>query len=77
MGRTVSEAVQGVAGRDAGAMGGERRWVVGVAPWGVAAGAVVWCLAGSWRAAHTQNYAWNAWTPVGYGAVKGCSWGCW
>ncbi|MGY3063745.1 MFS family permease [Streptomyces sp. TE3672] len=71
MGRTVSEAVQGAAGRDAGAVGGERRWVVGVAPWGVAAGAVAWCLAGSWRAAHTQNYAWNTWTPVGYGAVKG------
>uniref|UniRef100_UPI0038697731 hypothetical protein n=1 Tax=Streptomyces sp. I8-5 TaxID=3104277 RepID=UPI0038697731 len=63
--------VQGAAGRDAGAVGGERRWVVGVAPWGVAAGAVVWCLAGSWRAAHTRNYPWNAWIPVGYGAVKG------
>ncbi|MGW1843121.1 hypothetical protein [Streptomyces sp. NPDC001966] len=42
-----------------------------MAPWGVAAGAVAWCLAGSWRAAHTQNYPWNVWIPVGYGAVKG------
>ncbi|WP_406015264.1 hypothetical protein OG520_30130 [Streptomyces sp. NBC_00984] len=51
--------------------GGERRWVVGVAPWGVVGGAVAWCLVGSWRAAHLENYPWNVWTPVGYGAVKG------
>ncbi|WP_327366809.1 hypothetical protein [Streptomyces sp. NBC_01217] len=44
---------------------------MGVVPWGVAAGAVAWCLAGSWRAAHTQNYPWNVWTPIGYGAVRG------
>lgn len=44
---------------------------MGVAPWGVAAGAVAWCLAGSWRASHTQNYPWNVWIPIGYGAVKG------
>lgn len=83
MGRAVSEAVRGAdgvwgadgaqqaAGQGAGGSGGGRRWVVGVAPWGVAAGAVAWCLAGSWRAAHTQNYPWNVWIPVGYGAVKG------
>lgn len=68
MGRAVSEAVQGADGVRAGS---GRRWVVGVVPWGVAAGAVAWCLAGSWRAAHTQNYPWNVWIPVGYGAVKG------
>ncbi|MEU2668327.1 hypothetical protein ABZ622_05565 [Streptomyces sp. NPDC007164] len=76
----MSEAVQGLdeeQGLDEGqgaagqGSGGERRWVVGVVPWGVAAGAVAWCLAGGWRAAHTQNYPWNVWTPVGYGAVKG------
>ncbi|MFF3780563.1 hypothetical protein [Streptomyces sp. NPDC001933] len=67
----MSEAVQGADGQGAGGSGGGRRWVVGVAPWGVAAGAVAWCVAGSWRAAHTQNYPWNVWIPVGYGAVKG------
>lgn len=48
-----------------------RRRVVGVVPWGVAAGAVAWCLVGVWRAARLENYPWNAWTPIGYGAVKG------
>ncbi|MET9658652.1 hypothetical protein [Streptomyces sp. NPDC006510] len=67
----MSEAERGVAGQGAGGSRGERRWVVGVAPWGVAAGAVAWCLAGSRRAAYTENYPWNVWTPIGYGAVKG------
>ncbi|WP_405711637.1 MULTISPECIES: hypothetical protein [unclassified Streptomyces] len=66
-----ADGAQQAAGQGAGGSGGGRRWVVGVAPWGVAAGAVAWCLAGSWRAAHTQNYPWNVWIPVGYGAVKG------
>ncbi|WP_203593231.1 hypothetical protein [Streptomyces sp. SID9124] len=52
-------------------MGGERLRVVGVVPWGVAAGAVAWCLAGCARAARTDGYPWNAWTPIGYGAVRG------
>ncbi|SFX02873.1 hypothetical protein SAMN02787144_1001215 [Streptomyces atratus] len=62
MGRVVFGAVAGRGGR---------RWVVGVVPWGVAAGAVAWCLVGSWRAARLENYPWNVWTPIGYGAVKG------
>ncbi|WP_406501704.1 hypothetical protein OHA04_30210 [Streptomyces sp. NBC_01590] len=66
-----ADGAQQAAGQGAGGSGGGRRWVVGVAPWGVTAGAVAWCLAGSWRAAHTQNYPWNVWIPVGYGAVKG------
>ncbi|MFD7190207.1 hypothetical protein [Streptomyces sp. NPDC059914] len=45
--------------------------MVGVVPCGVAAGALVWCLVGMWRAARLENYPWSAWTPVGYGAVKG------
>ncbi|MFI7362599.1 hypothetical protein ACIBO4_10760 [Streptomyces sp. NPDC050149] len=40
-------------------------------PWAVAAGAIAWGVAGSVRAAHTANYPWNVWTPIGYGAVKG------
>lgn len=67
MGQTVSEAVRG-AGTGADVA---RRRAVGVVPWGVAAGAVAWCIAGSRRAAHMENYPWNVWTPIGYGAVKG------
>ncbi|MET9920641.1 hypothetical protein ABZZ04_26685 [Streptomyces sp. NPDC006435] len=26
---------------------------------------------GMWRAARLENYPWNVWTPIGYGAVKG------
>ncbi|MFF8712458.1 hypothetical protein ACF07T_13575 [Streptomyces sp. NPDC015184] len=26
---------------------------------------------GVWRATRLENYPWNAWTPIGYGAVKG------
>ncbi|MFF3390440.1 hypothetical protein ACFYW1_05855 [Streptomyces sp. NPDC002669] len=26
---------------------------------------------GVWRAARLENYPWNVWTPIGYGAVKG------
>ncbi|MFF2010508.1 hypothetical protein ACFVWY_15735 [Streptomyces sp. NPDC058195] len=58
-----------MAGAVAGRPGGQR--IVGVVPCGVAAGALAWCLVGMWRAAHLENYPWSAWTPVGYGAVKG------
>ncbi|MFF3124048.1 hypothetical protein ACFVRD_17210 [Streptomyces sp. NPDC057908] len=68
MGQAVSEAVRGASGTGADVA---RRRAVGVVPWGVAAGAVAWCLAGSRRAAHMENYPWNVWTPIGYGAVKG------
>ncbi|WP_413753807.1 hypothetical protein NRF20_33125 [Streptomyces sp. R-74717] len=68
MGQAVAEVVRGATGADADVA---RRRAVGVVPWGVAAGAAAWCLAGSRRAAHMENYAWNVWTPIGYGAVKG------
>ncbi|MEV5605866.1 hypothetical protein AB0L33_30965 [Streptomyces sp. NPDC052299] len=42
-----------------------------VVPWGVAAGTVAWCVVGGVRAARMENYPWNVWTPIGYGAVKG------
>ncbi|MGW2083752.1 hypothetical protein [Streptomyces sp. NPDC001880] len=56
-----------------GAMAGRsgRRGATGLVPWGVAAGAVAWCLVGIRRAALLENYPWNVWTPIGYGAVKG------
>ncbi|MES4906785.1 MULTISPECIES: hypothetical protein [unclassified Streptomyces] len=53
----------------------ERKHPAGVVPWAVAAGAVAWGLAGSWRAEHMRNYPWNVWTPIGYGAAKGVALG--
>ncbi|BAJ32603.1 MULTISPECIES: hypothetical protein [Kitasatospora] len=53
----------------------QRIAIAGVVPWGVAAGALAWGLAGAWRAAHTDDYPWNAWTPIGYGAAKGVLFG--
>ncbi|MDX3232631.1 hypothetical protein [Streptomyces sp. ME19-01-6] len=53
----------------------ERKRPAGVVPWAVAAGSVVWGLAGSRRAEHMANYPWNVWTPIGYGAAKGVALG--
>ncbi|MFF4340665.1 hypothetical protein ACFY00_12090 [Kitasatospora sp. NPDC001540] len=70
----MAEMVEGgaVAPPKRGSAGAERSpRVVGVVPWGAAAGALAWGLAGAWRAGHEANYPWNVWTPIGYGAVKG------